>query len=103
MKRKFLKSKRFLLLIKTSFLKKKLVCQSCCTAFRRASAVCAAATGLTEARVSNVGESVIRQSVPAAAVLSHSAADRHKQAHASTHTHTHTERSNFPHRQIPLT
>ncbi len=37
--------------------------------------------------VSNVSESVIKQSVTAVAVLSHSAADRHKQAHTRTRTH----------------
>lgn len=37
--------------------------------------------------VSDVGESVIKQSVTAVAALSHSGVDRHKQAHTRTHTH----------------
>lgn len=58
-----------------------------------ASAEFAAATGLTKTRgrvcVSNVRESMIKQPVTAVALLSHSAVDRHRQAHTSTHTHTH--------------
>lgn len=38
--------------------------------------------------VSDVGESLIKQSVTAVAALSHSGVDRHKQAHTRTHTHT---------------
>jgi len=41
--------------------------------------------------------SVIQQSVPAAAVLSHSAADGHKQVREYAHTHTHTHTHTLPH------
>ena len=75
--------------------------------FQRAYAVFAAATGLTCVRVfmcvSNVGESVIKQSVTAVAVLSHAAADRHKQAHTSTCTCTHLQTHRFGAVALPST
>lgn len=56
--------------------------------FRRASPGFAVATGLTKSCVSYISEAVLERSVTAVAVLSHSAVDRHKQAHLNTNTRT---------------
>lgn len=60
--------------------------------FRRASPGFAVATGLSRvcmpSCVSYISEAVLERSVTAVAVLSHSAVDRHKQAHPNANTRT---------------